>query len=76
MFWGWNVLMALSLVAGLGKNADRYANLGSDAARQGHEIGTALGLITILVMWAMGAVILGLLVYFTRGRRELIEVDT
>jgi hypothetical protein len=30
--------------------------------------------ISIHVVWALGSVLLGLLAYFTRGRRELVMV--
>lgn len=76
LFWGWNALMAVALVAGLVGNADQYAKLATEAQRQGHVAGTGIAVMMILMMWAAGAVVFGLLAYFTRGRRELIEVES
>lgn len=75
LFWTWNVLMVVWLVAGLGENASKYEQLTSEAARTGHAAGTGIAFIMILLVWALGAIIFGLLAYFTRGRRELIEMD-
>ena len=76
MFWGWNVLMAFALFAGLDKNVQHYGKLATEAERQGYAAGTGIGVMLILIAWAAGAVILGLIAYFTRGRRELIEIDS
>lgn len=74
VFWGWNALMAVALLAGVGGNASQYAKLTTEAERQGYAAGTGLGIMVMLMMWAAGAVVFGLLAYFTRGRRELVEV--
>lgn len=76
MFWGWNALMALSLFAGLADNAGTYRTLATEAERTGFAAGTGIGVMMILMVWALGAVILGLAAYFTRGRRELIEMES
>jgi hypothetical protein len=75
LFWGWNLLMGASLLAGLSGNAEQYATLTSEAEKVGYAAGTGLGATMILLTWALGAVILALAAYFTRGRRELIEID-
>ena len=75
LFWGWNGLMGWALFAGLSKNSEAYVRLTSDVERAGAAIGTAIGSSMVLTIWALGAIILGLAVYFSRGRREMIEVE-
>lgn len=75
VFWAFNAFMLWVLFVGLSGNAATYAKLASDAERSGHAAGTAIGVTMIMTFWALGAVILGLAAYFTRGRREMIEVQ-
>lgn len=63
--------MAWCLLAGLaniGGQTPTDANL-----RAAHEIGATIGVGFVLVFWAAGAVILGLLVMLTRGAKSIIE---
>jgi len=64
--------MAWGLFSGLAKTTDHYTTIGSDAERTGAAVGTALGVGVILFMWVAGAVILGLMMLFTRGKRVLV----
>jgi UPF0716 family protein affecting phage T7 exclusion len=73
LFWLFNALMGFSLWAGLSRNGERLASLASDAERTGHMAGTALGAGMIVIIWAAGAVILGLLVLLTPGRTIVTE---
>jgi len=74
IFWGWNALMAWAVLAGAGAtDCARYA---SEAERTGCQAGTGIGIMMLLVFWAVGSVVFGLLAYFARGRKELIEVTT
>jgi hypothetical protein len=41
-----------------------------------HDVGVGLGAMMFLIFWAAGAVVFGLLAHFTRGRRELVEIET
>lgn len=72
IFWLWNALMAYSLFSGL-------ANVGTsgmgttDAEKAGAALGTAIGFGMVLTLWALGAFILGLLVFFTRGQKTIVE---
>jgi hypothetical protein len=50
-----------------------YQTAGSEAGRAGAAIGTALGASIIVVLWACGALILGLFVMFTRGKMVIVE---
>jgi hypothetical protein len=73
LFWGFNALMFYSIVKGVGDTTSFYAD---PAMRKAHDVGTGLAVMIWLVFWAAGAVIFGLLAHFTRGRQELIEVET
>ena len=75
LFWGFNILMLVALFSGLSQNAADYKTLANEAERQGHAAGTGLGIMMLLMTWAAGAGVLGLLVLFTRGRKEMIEVQ-
>lgn len=70
LFWGWNLLMVWALLKG--KAAIDCSQYTTEA-----ECDTEVGLATMafLFMWAIGSVVFGLLAYFTRGRKEIIEYD-
>ena len=71
LFFGWNLLMVGSLFAGVGAtNCIQYA---TEAERTGCNAGAGIGIMMVLFMWAIGSVVFGMLAYFTRGKRELIE---
>lgn len=67
--------MAYGLIAGLADVSDQHTQLTTAAEKAGSAIGTGLGVTLILILWAMGAVILGLLAVLTRGPRVMIECD-
>jgi hypothetical protein len=46
---------------------------GNEAARAGAVIGYTIGTTFLLLFWALGTVILGLLALLTRGSRTIIE---
>ena len=46
-----------------------------EAARVGATIGASIGTGAILFLWAFGAIILGLLTYFSRGKKVILEGD-
>jgi hypothetical protein len=76
LFWGFNALMVYVLFAGVGENAEEAARISDPSMRQAYQVGTGLGVMMILIFWAAGSVVFGLLAYFTRGTRELIEIET
>lgn len=76
LFWGFNGLMAYATFAGLSGNAEQMAQLTSDAEKTGYAAGTAIGASFILIIWAAGALILGLFVMFTRGRKVITETTS
>lgn len=73
LFWGFNAVMAYGLFGGLSGNIEQGAKLSSDAARAGHAIGTAMGVGMILFIWVLGAVLLGVMVILTRGKKIITE---
>jgi hypothetical protein len=68
--------MVYALFAGVGDSAKEAARIADPNMRKAYEAGTGLGILMILIFWAAGSVVFGLLAYFTRGKRELIEVET
>jgi Mn2+/Fe2+ NRAMP family transporter len=73
LFFGFNAMMLYGTFAGLAGTGQQITAASSDAERTGAAIGTAIGVSMILVVWAAGAVILGLLVLLTPGRKVIVE---
>jgi len=63
-----NVLMLIWVVAGGGTVSDGVTNAGSDAEAAGAAIGGALGMGMLFILWAIGDIILGIFVLFTRPK--------
>ncbi len=74
VFIAFNILMAFALFQGCSAANEGMQQTGSDAEAAGAAIGTALGVGTLLFLWLIGDVILGLFVLFTR-RKKTIEVE-
>lgn len=75
IFWAFNILMVTWLITAGSIISEQSAGITSNAERMGHEIGSGLGIMMILFTWAVGVVIFGALAYFTRGRKEILEVE-
>jgi hypothetical protein len=75
VFWGFNLLMAFLLFAGLGDTGAAYQEMQTEAEQAGFAIGTAIGMGMILSLWFLGAAILGLMVFVTRGQKTIIETS-
>lgn len=73
LFWGFNVVMAVGFFGGMSDSVEQGAAITSEAEQAGFAIGTAIGFGMILTIWAFGAIILGLFVLFTRGKKTIIE---
>jgi len=71
IFIAFNLLMALWLVGGL-HSASKIQTF-SAAEQIGAGIGVTIGVTVLLVLWALGDLILGILVLITRGNKVLIE---
>ena len=71
IFIAFNLLMALWLVGGL-HSASKIQTF-SAAEQIGAGIGVTIGVAVLLVLWAIGDLILGILVLVTRGSKVIIE---
>lgn len=74
-----NVLMLIAFLKGCAVSSEGITNAGRDAeypdaATAGATIGAGLAMGTLLFMWLVGDVIIGLFVLFTR-RKKIIEVE-
>jgi hypothetical protein len=74
LFVGFNILMIIWLIAGFGGASTSIQNTVDDAERAGAAIGATIGIGMIIVLWALGDIILGMFVLFTR-RKKIIEVE-
>lgn len=73
LFIIFNILMLLWLVLGMVAVSNHSVKLTSEAERAGATIGTAIGFSYILFVWIVGAVILGLFVMMSKGRKIITE---
>ena len=71
IFIAFNLLMALWLVGGL--HSISKMQTFSAAEQIGAGIGATIGVTVLLVLWALGDLILGILVLVTRGNEVIIE---
>ena len=74
VFFVFNGLMLWWLLDYWGNAAD-HLNTGSEAARVGAALGTTFGTGIILIIWALGAVVTGLLAILTRGQRTYVAIS-
>jgi hypothetical protein len=72
MFIGFNVLMGLWMVSYWFSLAALERPV-SEAEKVGAAIGGTLGTGMILFVWALGAIVLGLLTVLSRGRKVVVE---
>jgi len=70
-FIAFNVLMAVWIVGGLHSVSKIQTH--SAAEQIGTGIGATIGITMLLVLWALGDLILGILVLVTRGDKVIIE---
>jgi hypothetical protein len=73
IFWLFNGLMVLWLFLAIKSTAELGATMTTDAEQAGAAIGATLGFGMVLSIWAMGAIIFGLLSYMTRGSKVITE---
>lgn len=69
MFIGFNLLMLIWLVGGVGGAAKQVERAGSEAAQAGAAIGTGIGAMLIIFIWVAGAILLGILTLLTRPKK-------
>ncbi len=73
LFWGFNAIMLFSIIAGIAGNTAGMEQLATDAERTGYAAGTAIGVGLMIMLWAAGAIILGLFVFLTGGKKVITE---
>lgn len=73
LFWGFNAIMAVAFFAGISDSVDKGSQLTSEAEQAGHAIGSVIGMGMVLGIWVMGAVLLGIFVLLTRGKKVIVE---
>ena len=72
-FIGFNILMLIWFIGGMGAAGEVAGNAVSDAEQAGAAIGTTLAAGMLLTFWAIGDIILGILVLLTRGEKTIID---
>jgi hypothetical protein len=70
-FVGFNLLMIVWIIGGLHSVSQIQTH--STAERIGSSIGATIGITMLLTLWALGDLILGILVLVTRGNKVIIE---
>jgi hypothetical protein len=70
-FIGFNVVMLIWIVGGL--SAVSKIEVHSTAEQAGRAIGSAIGFASLLTLWAIGDIILGILVIVSRGDKIITE---
>jgi hypothetical protein len=73
LFILFNVGMLIGVIAGLRNVGNFTQTLHSQAELNAAGVGATIGIGFLLVFWAAGDVVLGLLVMFTRGKVSIIE---
>lgn len=76
LFWGFHLLMVAWLISYLGIVGEQYGDAASEAAQAGTAIGGTIGTGMILSIWVFGTIILGFMMFFTRGDLVTYETDT
>jgi hypothetical protein len=70
-FIGFNVVMLIWIVSGF--SAVSKIEVHSTAEQAGRAIGSAIGFASLLTLWAIGDLILGILVIVSRGDKVITE---
>src|SRR4051812_31354537 len=70
-FVAFNIAMIIWIVGGL--TAASKIQVHSAGEQAGLAIGSAIGVASLLVLWAIGDIILGILVLFSRGDKIITE---
>jgi hypothetical protein len=74
-FWIANGLMALWL-AGTLVSWGKMAQPVSEAERAATDLGVVVALGVIFSIWACIAIVTGMLAYVSRGRKEIVEIES
>ncbi|MCB9947758.1 MAG: hypothetical protein H6842_08010 [Rhodospirillaceae bacterium] len=75
VFWGFNLLMLLWLLSAIGVIGNQLDSAASDVQQTATTIGAGIGFSMILGVWLIGALVLGLVKFLTRGSIETYEIE-
>jgi hypothetical protein len=75
LFWGWQALMVVWLAGAVTVIGQKAQDYHTHAEQTGVAIGATVGAAFILFVWVLGAAILGMMMIFTRGRREITTIE-
>lgn len=75
VFWGFNLLMFVWLLSSIGAVGNQLDGAASDVQQTVTTIGAGFGFTMILGVWLIGALVLGLLRFLTRGSMETYEIE-
>lgn len=73
-FIAFNILMIFWVIAGFNVASETMQDTVNDAEKAGAAIGSTIGMGMIVILWALGDIILGMFVLFTR-RKKIIETE-
>lgn len=76
LFWMFNILMLLWLVTSLLGMGDVANKAATDAEKAGAGIGIILGLGVIFWTWLIGALVFGLMMYASRGKKIIETIES
>jgi hypothetical protein len=68
------MLMIFWVIAGFNVASETMQDTVNDAEKAGAAIGSTIGMGLIVILWALGDIILGMFVLFTR-RKKIIESE-
>ena len=71
LFWGFNVLMAVWVLSFWGSLGGLYDQSEDQYVQAGTAIGGTIGTGMLFALWFFGAMILGLMMFFTRGKKVI-----
>ena len=68
LFYLFNILMLLWVITGMNAASDVVTKATTEAEKAGATIGTGIGMTFIMLIWAIGDIITGLLALMTRPK--------
>ncbi|RPD96068.1 hypothetical protein BBB56_19440 [Candidatus Pantoea deserta] len=63
-----NIFMLYSVFTGMGASGEVINNAASDAERAGAALGAGMGAMMLGILWVVGDIIIGMLVFLTRPK--------
>jgi hypothetical protein len=75
LFWCFNIWMIYAVVAIVSSSAQHVGQLSDKASKVGATISATIGFTMILWIWLFGAIILGLMMLFSRGKKIIVTKE-